>query len=142
MKQQTQCKEDMKRDLMRVYREVVQNHHCKNQTEACQLVVQHEAPRFYVDAKWAHQRLSPLMRGDRSFLDEKRGSALTRQMYLDLYDVVMRLSQKERFWGCSLHRILQFAVMEPAPRFYISADRMLQIYNEKIREQRKKLKES
>ena len=135
MKQKTLFKEEMKRDLMKVYREVANTGHFRSQRDIYRSVVEHPAPRFYVDAKWAHQRLSPLMRGDRSFL-EQSGSALARQMYLDLYDVVMRLSQKERFWGSSLYHILQFAVLEPAPRFYISADRMRMIWKEEVVETR------
>ncbi len=136
MKQNTSFKEEMKSDLMRIYREVSASHECRTQTEAYERTVTHEAPRFYVDARWAHQRISPMMRGDRSQLQEM--SPLMREMYEDLFDVVMRLSQKERFWGKKLNYILQFAVLEPAPRFYISTVRMGQIWKEMIRKQRTK----
>ena len=135
MKQCTLCKQEMKRDLMRIYRQVTSEYNCKNQTEAYQRVVEHEAPRFYVDIKWAHQRLSPMMRGDRSELEKM--NPLARQMYEDLFEVVMRLSQEPRLWNATLHRILRDAVMEPAKRFYISPDRMRQIWHEEVKKMRK-----
>ena len=127
-------KQEMKRDLMRIYRQVTSEYKCKNQTEAYRRVVEHEAPRFYVDVKWAHQRLSPMMRGDRSALEKL--DPLSRQMYEDLFDVVMRLYQEPRFCGATLHRILRDAVMEPAKRFYISTDRMRQIWHEEVKRMR------
>lgn len=136
MKQKTLFKEEMKRDLMKVYREVTSEGEFRNQQEAFQRVVEHEAQRFYVDAKWAHQRLSPMMRGDRSGLEKM--NPLTRQMYEDLFDVVVRLSQKDFFYGRKLHRIVQFAILEPAPRFYIGLRRMEQIWNEEVKRMRTK----
>lgn len=136
MRQETLFKQEMKRDLMRIYRQVTSEYDCKNQTEAYRRVVEHEAPRFYVDVKWAHQRLSPMMRGDRSRLEKI--PPLSRQMYEDLFDVVMRLSQEQRFCGASLYKILRDAVMEPAKRFYISTDRMRQIWKEEVKKQRDK----
>ena len=131
MKQRTYCKEQMKADLMRVYREVTSNGECRCQTEAYELTVTHPAPRFYVDVRWAHQRLSPMMRGDRRELEKM--SPLTRSMYEDLFETVLRLSQKEKYWGKPLYYIVRHAVQEPAKRFYISAARMGQIWLEKKR---------
>ena len=136
MKQKTLFKEEMKRDLMKVYREVTSEYQCHDNQEAYQRVVEHPAPRFYVDAKWAHQRLSPMMRGDRSELEKL--PELTRQMYEDLFDVVVKLSQKDFFCGRKLHRIVQFAILEPAPRFYIGLRRMEQIWNEEVKRMRTK----
>ena len=120
---------------MRVYREVVAD--CPqgtSQTEVYEKVVKHPAPRFYVDPRMAHLVISPMMRGDNSPL-EKMG-ALKRQMYHDLYDVVMRLTQVKRFWHKSIYYILKEAVLEPAPRFYISSDRMRMIWKEEVVETR------
>ncbi|MBR1428349.1 MAG: hypothetical protein IJ582_04875 [Prevotella sp.] len=136
MKQKTHLKEEMKEDLMRVYRVLIGEHTFHTQQEAYEATVRHKAPRFYVDARWALQRLSPLMRGDRSGLE--RMSGLQREMYEALFEVVMRLSQKERFWGASLNYIVRHAVMEPAPRFYISAARMGQIWKERRKRVRKR----
>ena len=135
MRERTLCRKQMAHDLMQIYREVVAD--CPmgtTQTEVYQLVVQHPAPRFYIDPRMAHLRISPMMRGDSSVLE--RLSPLKRQLYHDLYDVVMRLSQKKGFWRKSLYYILKEAVLEPAPRFYINSKRMEQIWKENIKETR------
>lgn len=129
MKQKTHLREEMKRDLMKVYREVCLTFNGNKQYDAYRLTVTHPAPRFYVDAKWAMQRVAPMLRGDRSGLENVR--PLTRQMYEDLFEVVVELSRKERFYGASTYHIIRHAVMEPAPRFYIEEPRMRQIWQEK-----------
>lgn len=136
MKERTLCRKQMMRDLMQVYREVVVD--CPigtTQTEVYQLVVQHPAPRFYIDPRAAHAVISPMMRGDRSVLE--RMKPLKQQMYRDLYDKVMELSQRRGFWKKKLYYILREAVLEPAPRFYIDTTRMGQIWRCKYEENRK-----
>ena len=130
MRERTIIREQMMHDLMKVYREVVAD--CPmgtTQTGVYERVVNHPAPRFYVDPRRAHQYLSPMMRGDNSVVDKL--NPLKRQMYRDLYDKVMELSQKKGFWRKSLHYILREAVQMPAPRFYINTTRMGQIWIEK-----------
>ena len=125
----------MASDLMKVYRSVVAN--CPmgtTQTEVLELVVQQPAERYYVDPRRAHTVISPMMHGDRSRLENL--SPLKRQMYEDLYNQVMELSQRQAFWGKSLYYILREAVLKPAPRYYISAKRMEQIWKEKTTESR------
>lgn len=129
MKCKTNHKEEMKNDLMRVYREVVDQHSFRTQTEAYEATVTHQAPRYYVDARWALQVIAPMTRGDRSALD--RMSGLMQQMYNDLLNTVLMLKQKEKYWDSSLYELVRHAVLEPAPRFYISTDRMGQIWREK-----------
>ena len=118
MKQRTYWKEEMKDELMRIYREVSQSGFCSNQQEAYELTITHPAPRYYVDARWAHQRLSPMLRGDRSGLEKI--NPLTREMYENLFDTVLRLAQNERYWGCSTYELIRNAIMQPAPRFYLT----------------------
>lgn len=123
------------RDLMQVYRAVVDSVPMgTTQTDVYRMVVEHPAPRFYVDPRRVHCVLSPMMRGDRRMLD--RMGCLKRQMYLDLYDKVMELSQRKGFWGKSLNFKLREAVLEPAPRFYISPTRMGQVWQEMTAEAR------
>lgn len=131
MNESTVCREAMKDDLMKVFREVSGSYCCRNNWEAWKRVVEHPAPRFYVDARRAHHVISPMLHGDRSKLEEL--SPLKREMYEALFDTVMRLWQKNAYWGKSLNYVLQFAVMEPAPRFYINAYRMGQIWRERTR---------
>ena len=135
MRERTICREQMQNDLMKVYREVVAD--CPigtTQTEVYNMVVQHPAPRFYIDARMAHLVISKMMRGDYSRLQQLK--PLKQQMYRDLYDTVLNLSQKKGFWRKSLYYILKEAVLEPAPRFYIDAPRMGQIWREKTIETR------
>ena len=117
----------MRHDLMKAYREVCAD--CPQgttQIQVYEMVVNKPAPRFYIDPRSALQVLSPIMRGDRSALEQMK--PLRQQMYEDLFDVVMRLSQKKDYWCKSLYVILKDAVLQPAPRFYINTMRMGQIW--------------
>ena len=137
MRETTLCREEMKNDLMKVFREVASQHTCHNNWEAWEMVVQHPAPRFYIDPRRAHQRLSLLLHGDTSKIDCL--NPLKKEMYEALFAVVMKMWQKPAYWGKSLNYVLKFAVMEPAPRFYISTIRMGQIWREKQRQSLRKL---
>lgn len=136
MRESTQLREEMKRDLMKVYREECQHYSGYMQTEIYSLTVNHPAPRFYIDPRRAHQHISPLLRGDRSGLEKMK--PLRREMYEALFGVVMTFYQKEKFWGRSLYYVLRHAVMEPAPRFYINTTRMGQIWLEQTNKERKR----
>lgn len=125
----------MKEDLMKVYREVSGKYGCRTNSEAWEEVVRHPAPRFYVSSRRAHQRLSAMRRGDMSSLEKL--SPLKREMYEDLFEVVRRLWQKKPYWGRSLNYVVQFAIQEPAKRFYIGPARMGQIWREYRRRIRK-----
>ena len=62
MKEQSLCRQQMSRDLMKVYREVYQDVPLgTTQTEVYEMVVAHPAPRFYIDPRKAHERISPMM---------------------------------------------------------------------------------
>lgn len=104
-------------DLLAVYREVYTS--CRTQHEAWQKVINHPAKRYYITPQQAHEILSPLLRGDTSQLDKLK-KPHSRQMYLDLFDELNRMSQKTEFIGKSLWFICQFLVTRPAPRFYIT----------------------
>ena len=43
----------------------------------------------------------------------------------------MRLSQKRQFWGKSPYYIVKFAILEPAPRFYIGVEKMRKVFRER-----------
>lgn len=127
MRETTLCRKEMRHDLMKAYREVCAD--CPQgttQIQVYEMVVNKPAPRFYIDPRSALQVLSPIMRGDRSALEQMK--PLRQQMYEDLFDVVMRLSQKKDYWCKSLYVILKDAVLQPAPRFYINTMRMGQIW--------------
>jgi len=105
----------MQRDLIAAYKQVCGS--CWTQRQAYERMVQQPAPRFYVTAKQASQVIARMVRGDFTFVD--RMQPMRRQMYYDLFDVVMQLFEKREFIGKSLSYVMNFAVVQPAPRFYI-----------------------
>ena len=120
---------------MRVFREVAGKYECRHNQEAFERCINHPAPRFYIDPRRALQRISPMFYGDRSKIENL--SPLRQEMYEDLFKTVQRLYQKNAYWGKSTYYVLQYAVLEPAPRFYISTSRMRQIWDEKTRRRKK-----
>lgn len=116
-------------ELMKVYCHVLREHEVRTQTEAFERTVQHAASRFFVEPRRAYQNIYPMLRGDYSRLEKMK--PLRREMYKALYDVMMRLSQKRQFWGKSPYYIVKFAVMEPAPRFYIGVEKMRKVFRER-----------
>lgn len=85
--------------------------------DACAKAVKMPAPRFYVSAKQAYQIISPMVKGDFERVD--LFDPLRRQMYYELFDIVMKLTEKREFIGKSLWHIMPFAVIQPASRFFI-----------------------
>jgi hypothetical protein len=75
------------------------------------------APRFYVTPKQAYQVISPMVKGDFEMVNIL--NPLRRKMYRELFDVVMRLTEKREFIGKSLLYIMPFAVTQPASQFFI-----------------------
>ena len=127
-REQTLCRQQMSKDLMKVYHEVYQDVPIgTTQTEVYEMVVAHPAPRFYIDPRRAHARIAKLMRGETG--EWEKLTPLKKQMYNDLFNVVQRLSHKKPYR--SLYAVLKDAVLEDAPRFYISAKRMSQIWQAK-----------
>lgn len=127
MKHKCQMKEQMYRDLMERYRYVVDHFDCEGQTEAYEKTVQSPAKRYYVSARWAAQMLAPMFNGNFDSLNELK--PLKREMYQSLFKTVVRLSSKLEFQGKSLYHICQFAVKEPAPRFYVDHCMMSYVFN-------------
>lgn len=85
--------------------------------DACSKAVKMPAPRFYVSPKSAYLIISPMVKGDFTYVDLLIPSR--RRMYYELFDVVMRLSEKREFMGKSLWYIIKFAVVQPASEFFI-----------------------
>lgn len=125
---------------MKVYREVSASFECKTNTEAWERVIKHQAPRFYVCVRRAAQYILPMTRGDRSKINHL--SPLRREMYEELFKILQRLWQEEKYLGKPMSCVLRAAIQEPAPRFYIDIRRMGQIWQENRdvwRAQRKRL---
>ena len=116
-------------ELMKVYCKVLREFDVRTQTEAFERTVRHPASRFFIDTRRAYQNIYPMLRGDYSRLEKMK--PLRQEMYKVLFDVVMRLSQKRQFWGKSPYYIVRFAVLEPAPRFYIGIEKMRKVFRER-----------
>ena len=116
-------------ELMTVYRGVLREYDFRTQAEAFDRTVRHPASRFFIGTRRAYQNIYPMLRGDYSRLEQMK--PLRQEMYKALFDVVMRLSQKRQFWGKSPYYIVSFAVLEPAPRFYIGVEKMRKIFRER-----------
>lgn len=129
----------MKNDLMRAYRSICMCGSYMTNIECFAAVVESPAPRFYIDPRRAHLYISPMRHGDMSRIEGL--SPLRRQMYEDLFDVVLRLSASSTHYGKCLYDLLRIAVKQPAPRFYIHPKRMEQIWLEMSRETKEKRKE-
>lgn len=121
------CREAMYDELMKVYCKVCLD--CRSQSEAFERTVSHPASRFFIDPRRAYQNIYPMLRGDYSSIEKMK--PLRQEMYRALFGVVMRLSQKRPFCGKSPSYIVRFAVLEPAPRFYIGVDKMRKIFRER-----------
>lgn len=113
-------------ELMRVYCKVCRDYDCRTQAEAFERTVRHPASRFFVTPRRAYQNIYPMLRGDFSKLE--RMKPLRQEMYKALFAAVIKLSQKRQFVGRSPYYIIKFAIMEPAPRFYIGAEKMRKVF--------------
>ena len=116
-------------DLMTIYRQIVSKYDCKSQYDAYRMCVKQPAPRYYVSSEWAYRVLKPMCQGDHSVLSKM--SDLKKQMYISLFQTALKMTQQRNFCGKSLHYICQYAIMQPAPRFYIQPDRMAKIFKQK-----------
>ena len=109
----------MYKDLIQAYKNVAPL--CWSQQEAYERMVLEPAPRFYVTAKQAYHFITKMVRGD--FERVNLMLPLRRSMYYALYDEFVKLSEKPSFYNKSVWFIIQHAVAQPAPRFYITAER-------------------
>lgn len=101
-------------DLIKAYRKIAP--HCHSQKEAWEKTVKSAAPRYYVSARQAWDRLRRMVVGDFSGVDAMR--PLKRKMYYSLFEKYIEMSQKKQYAGKSLWFACQFLVLEPAPEFY------------------------
>ncbi len=111
-------------DLMAAYRQVCGK--CWTQREAWEKVARHPAPRYYVSAKEAHEKLRKMVVGDMSIVDSMSDNR--RRMYYSLFDRLQVMSQRKEMMGKSLWFMCSFLVSLPAPEFYVSANTVKQIF--------------
>lgn len=112
-------------DLMAAYRRIAPS--CATQAQAWRRVAESPAPRYYITHYQAYQRMLQMFRGDRKV---REMSIYKKRLYESLYDTVIKLSQKREFLNMSLYQITQYAILEPAPSFFVSPTSMPRIFHE------------
>lgn len=123
MKRDYHISKQFQDDLIKAYNKVAQ--HSWTQEEAYRKAVKLPAPRFYVSAKQAAQIIAPMVRGDFTRVDLMR--PIKRRMYYAIFDRVVELSEKRAFIGKSLFYIVQYAVLSPAPEFFVTPRSLEQV---------------
>lgn len=111
-------------DLMAAYKEVYRK--CWSQQEAWKKTAEHPAPRYYVTAKEAYEKLRKMVTGDTSVVDKLGRSK--RKMYYSLFDKLQEMTQKKELIGKSLWFICPFLVTQPAPEFFVEPRTVKDIY--------------
>lgn len=110
----------MQDDLIAAYNKVAPL--CWTQKEAYNRTIKQPAPRYYISARQATQILSKMVRGDFFFVKSMHKNK--QRLYFSLFDKVMEMSEKSAFIGKPLYYIVQFAILQPAPEFFISDKQM------------------
>lgn len=103
-------------DLIKAYKSVAP--FCWSQFEAYEKAVKQPAPRYYITPRQAAQVISPMVHGDFRRVDMMLPNK--RRMYYSLFEKVVELSEKRAFIGKSLTYIMQYAVTQPAPEFFVT----------------------
>lgn len=112
-------------DIMKAYRKIAPT--CHSQQEAWEKLVKSPAPRYYVSARRAWDKLRRMVVGDFSVADNMK--PIRRRMYYSLYDKLMEMSQRKEYMGQSLWFICQFLVTEPAPEFFCTPASIRDIFH-------------
>lgn len=111
-------------DLAAAYRKIYSK--CRSQTEAWEKTVVQPAPRFYVTPKQCYEKMRLMVRGDFSEVDKME--PLRKQMYYDMFDILLEMTQQKEYLGHSLWFICQFLVNKPAPQFYLRPRTISQVF--------------
>lgn len=107
---------ELVQDLINVYSEVAPN--CLTAQLAYQMTVMHPARRFYITPKQAYQRINMYIKGKTEAIDSLK--PLQRQLYKDLISTILSMQKHANYRNCSLMRLCRMAVLQKAPRFYIT----------------------
>ena len=115
----------MRRDMMKVYNEVYST--CWTQREAWEKTIRHPAPRYYISPKQAYEVLRPMCFYN-DFTAVEKMKPTRQRLYTSLYETVMKMAQKREYLGMSLHHIVNHAVSQEAPEFFVEWEAMRKIF--------------
>lgn len=107
-------------DLIDAYKRVAP--HCWSQMQAYERTVKEPAPRYYITPRKAAEVVAKMAKGDFGFVNKM--GIIKKRMYYSLFEVFMRLSETREFAGENISHIARFAVLEPAPEFFVSPSTM------------------
>ena len=112
-------------DLLRAVREVVKNYDVESDYEAVVLAINSPAKRYWCTAGAAAKALWRLSKGDT--LAEMRPTS--RERYQSLYELYLRLREREDLRGKSIFYISCILVEQPAPKFFLTPKTAEKIYH-------------
>lgn len=104
------------KNLIDVYSEVAPN--CLTARLAYEMTVMHPARRFYITPKQAYQRINMYIKGKTEAIDSLK--PLQRQLYKDLIATILSMQKHANYRNCGLMHLCRMAVLQKAPRFYIT----------------------
>lgn len=116
-------KQERNRELYAAYLRVMRrepNHLSMTRHAFFSKVVESGAPRFFISVRKAAAVIHVIELGG-----IPRMSRQGRRMSADLYDAYLR--KREQMPGCYKHTVIQAAVMQPAPSFYLTPERAMDI---------------
>lgn len=126
--------DDRAADLMANYRQVVSEGDCTSMKQAFRRVIARPAKRFYVSSDRAYHVLLRMRK-----VGVKALNGMTkehRMMFIDLWAVIQRMKNMPLFREASLYFIVDLAIAQPAPRFYITVETLKKIFYQWKRERR------
>lgn len=119
--------DEMHTDLMQNFREVLsKNKKGMSVSELCEETVKRPARRFYVSVLQAYKVVSKIRKGNLHELD--RMASYRKDMFLEINRMVDECLTRYEYATKPLIFIVAHVLSNRAPRFYISAESMRQLY--------------
>lgn len=119
--------DEMRADLMRNFRDVLSNNKTgMGLNELCEETVKRPARRFYVSNLQAYKVVSKIRKGDYRVLE--RMPIYRKEMFLEINRRVEECLTRYEYATKPLIFIVAHVLSNRAPRFYISAESMRQLY--------------
>ncbi len=103
-------------DLAKAYREVYPK--CWSQQEVWDKIAKHPAPRYYITAKEAYEKLRRMVVGDFSIVNALGSNK--QRLYYSLFERMQELTQRKEYIGKSLWFLCPIIVSQPAPEFFMA----------------------
>lgn len=119
--------DEMRTDLMQNFREVLsEDKKGMSVSELCEETVKRPARRFYVSVLQAYKVVSKIRKGNLHELD--RMASYRKEMFLEINRMVDECLTRYEYATKPLIFIVAHVLSNRAPRFYISAESMRQLY--------------